>query len=153
MQPRDLLQQFGEAVAATDGERVAALFAESGVYHDQVYGPCKGRASIRELFRRVNESGCDYRFDMEDIVCSDSEGYMRYRFSFTTKGEPFDGRRVAIEGVGHFAFENGLIGHYHETANQGLSLVQLGMAPEQIERVLKRWAKDLLGKPQMKRHL
>lgn len=153
MQPRELVEAFGNAIASVDGEKVAALFSETGVYHDLVYGPSRGRAAIRDLFRRVNESGRDYRFDIEDIVCSDTQAYARYRFSFTTKGDPFEGRRVAIEGVGHFAFENGLIGHYQETANQGLTLVQLGMGAEQIERVLKRWTKNLLGTTKMQRHL
>jgi ketosteroid isomerase-like protein len=151
--PQEIVKTFGEAIAAVDGNAVAALFTEDGVYHDLVYGPQVGHAAIRDLFRRVNEGGKDYRADMEDVVASDRQAYARYRFSFTTRTGPYAGRRVAIEGVGHFAFKDGLIGHYQETANQGLTLVQLGMEPEKIERVLKRWTIELLSEPELQRHL
>lgn len=153
MSPQETVQAFNKAIASVDGEAVAALFAEDGVYHDLVYGPQVGRAAIRDLFRRVRESGSDYRADMEDVVCSDTQAYGRYRFSFTTANGSYAGRRVAIEGVGHFTFENGLISHYQETANQGLTLVQLGMEPGKIEKALKRWAIELLSGPKMQRHL
>jgi len=151
--PQEAVKAFYRAIASVDGDAVAALFTKDGVYHDLVYGPQVGHAAIRDLFRRVKESGRDYRADMEDVVCSDTQAYGRYRFSFTTQKGPYAGRRIAIEGVGHFAFEGGSIRHYQETANQGLTLVQLGMEPEKIERVLKRWTIELLSEPKMQRHL
>lgn len=153
MSPRELVEAFGKAIASVDGRAVAALFTENGVYHDLVYGPQTGRAAIRDLFNRVNQSGENYRADVEDVVVSETQGYARYRFSFTTRNGAYPGRRVAIEGIGHFVFKDGLIGYYQETANQGLTLVQLGMEPEKIERALKRWAVELLSEPTMQRHL
>lgn len=153
MAPQETVKTFGEAIAAVDGNAVAALFTENGVYHDLVYGPQVGHAAIRDLFRRVNESGTDYRADMENVVANDTQAYARYRFSFTTQTGPYAGRRVAIEGVGHFIFKDGLIDHYQETANQGLTLVQLGMEPEKIERMLRRWTIELLSEPELQRHL
>lgn len=153
MRHQETLEAFNKAIASVDGDAVAALFAEDGVYHDLVYGPQVGRVAIRDLFRRVKESGRDYRADIEDVVCSETQAYGRYRFSFTTQKGTYAGRRVAIEGVGHFAFTGDLISHYQEMANQGLTLVQLGMEPEKIERVLKRWTIELLSDSKMQRHL
>jgi hypothetical protein len=151
--PQETVKAFNKAIASADGDAVAALFTENGVYDDLVYGPQVGHFAIRDLFRRMKGSGRDYRADIEDVVSSDTQAYGRYRFSFTTQNGPYAERRVAIEGIGHFSFRDGLIAHYQETANQGLTLVQLGMEPEKIERVLKRWTIELLSDPKMQPHL
>jgi len=153
MTPKELVEAFAAAVAAVDGDRVAELFAKDGVYHDLVYGPVSGRAEIKDLFERVRRSGRDYRFDMQDTVYSEGQAYARYRFSFTAHGAPYDGRRVAVEGMARFAFADGLIKDYREAANQGVTLVQLGMPPDKIERALRRWAVEMLSEPGMQWHL
>lgn len=153
MSSEALLGMFAEAVAATDGGALANLFTAEGVYHDLVYGSARGREDIARFMDRVKRDGRAYRMEFFDILASERLAYCRYRFSFSAQREPAKGRRVAIEGMAQFRLEDGLIAEFMETANQGLTLVQLGLPADSIERALRRWNDTMLADPGMANHL
>ena len=59
----------------------------------------------------------------------------------------FAGRRVVIDGISRFALRGGLISDYRESVNGGVAMVQLGVAPARLEKVLQRWSRQLIEQP------
>ena len=56
----ELLTSFGDAVQANDGQRLAALFTEDGVYEDGFFGAHAGRAAIAAMLQRFHDTGSNY---------------------------------------------------------------------------------------------
>lgn len=137
-----LLRRFTAAAEVGDGEAFAACFTEDAVYHDYVYGPHQGRVAIAhmlvDLFRR--DAGPDYRWEMFDPVCDGRSGYAWSLSSFTSTHREFAGRKVVIDGMSRFVLRDGLIERYYESVNGGVAMVQLGVQPERLAKVCRRWA-------------
>ena len=149
MSPDDfaaLLRRFTAAAEAGDGPAFAACFTEDAVYHDYIYGDHAGRASIAhmmsDLFHR--DAGPDYRWQMFDPVCDGRLAYASSLSSFTSQVPEFAGRRVVIDGISRFELQGGLISDYRESVNGGVAMVQLGVAPARLEKVLQRWSRQLI---------
>ena len=149
MSPDDfaaLLRRFTAAAEAGDGPAFAACFTEDAVYHDYIYGDHAGRASIAhmmsDLFHR--DAGPDYRWQMFDPVCDGRLAYASSLSSFTSQVPEFAGRRVVIDGISRFELQGGLISDYRESVNGGVAMVQLGVAPARLDKVLQRWSRQLI---------
>lgn len=144
-----LLDAMMRAAEAGDGAAFAACFTEDATYHDYVYGPHTGRAEIArmlvELFRR--DAGPDYRWEMFDPVCGGDVGYAWSLSSFTSTVPEFAGRRVVIDGTSRFVLRDGLIAEYFESVNGCVAMAQLGVAPERMAKVARKWADRLLARP------
>jgi ketosteroid isomerase-like protein len=149
-----LLRRFTAAVEAGDGAAFAQCFAAEAVYHDYVYGAHRGRAAIacmlEDLFHR---DARDYRWEMFEPALAGDTGYARWLFSYTSIMPDFAGRRVAVEGMSQFLLRDGAIAEYREAVNGGVAMVQLGVDAARIEKRLKRWAEELLERPEVRRHL
>jgi ketosteroid isomerase-like protein len=146
---RALLERLTRAAEAADGEAFAACFTPDATYHDYIYGPHTGRAAIAhmmsELFHR--DAGPDYRWEMFDPVCDGTTGYAWSLSSFTSTLPDFSGRRVLIDGMSRFVLRDGLIAEYHESVNGCVAMAQLGVAPERMAKVARRWAGWLQERP------
>jgi ketosteroid isomerase-like protein len=144
-----LLDRMMHAAQAGDGEAFAACFTADATYHDYVYGPHAGRAEIArmltDLFRR--DAGPDYRWEMFDPVCGGDIGYAWSLSSFTSSVPEFAGRRVVIDGTSRFRLHDGLIAEYFESVNGCVAMAQLGVAPERMAKVARKWADRLLATP------
>lgn len=144
-----LLDSMMRAAEAGDGAAFAACFTEDATYHDYVYGPHTGRAEIArmlvELFRR--DAGPDYRWEMYDPVCGGDVGYAWSLSSFTSTVPEFAGRRVVIDGMSRFVLRDGLIAEYFESVNGCVAMAQLGVVPERMAKVARKWADRLLAEP------
>ncbi|MFM1987124.1 MAG: hypothetical protein RJA99_81 [Pseudomonadota bacterium] len=144
-----LLDSMMRAAEAGDGAAFAACFTEDATYHDYVYGPHAGRAEIArmlvELFRR--DAGPDYRWEMYDPVCGGDVGYAWSLSSFTSTVPEFAGRRVVIDGISRFVLRDGLIAEYFESVNGCVAMAQLGVVPERMAKVARKWADRLLAEP------
>jgi len=145
----DLLERLTRAAEAADGAAFAACFTEDATYHDYIYGPHTGRAEIArmlgDLFLR--DAGPDYRWEMHDPVCHGDLGYACSLSSFTSTVPEFAGRRVLIDGISRFTLRDGLIAEYRESVNGCVAMAQLGVAPERMAKVARRWADRLLAEP------
>src|SRR5579864_4866755 len=99
-----LLDTLTLAAEANDGVRFASCFTDDATYHDYIYGPHTGRASIAHmltgLFRR--DAGDDYRWEFFDPVCDGERGYAWSLSSFTSSVPEFKGQFVVIDGISHF---------------------------------------------------
>jgi ketosteroid isomerase-like protein len=143
-----LLQRMMTAAQAGDADAFAACFTSDGIYHDYVYGDHAGRAEIARMLRELfHRDARDYRWEMFDPVCHGTIAYAWSLSTFTSSVPEFDGKRVVIDGMSRFELRDGLIADYSESVNGGVAMVQLGVQPQRIEKVLQRWAKQLQARP------
>ncbi len=143
-----LVKRFGAAATAGDGKALAACFTEDGVYHDYIYGPHVGRAAIADMLENLfHRDAAQYDWTFYDPVTDGRIGYAHSLSTFISKVAEYKGREIVIDGISRFVLKDGLIGEYHESVNGGVAHAQLGLAPERIARVMARWAKRLLGRP------
>ncbi|MFT4277893.1 MAG: nuclear transport factor 2 family protein [Rhodopseudomonas sp.] len=158
-----LLESLTRAAESGDGARFANHFTEDATYHDYIYGPHTGRAEIaammQELFHR---DAADYRWEMFDPVCNGDLGYAWSLSSFTSTVPEFKGQRVVIDGISRFVLRGGLIAEYRESVNGGVAMAQLGVAPERMAKVFRKWSgwlqqrpetQDYLARPKGSRHV
>jgi ketosteroid isomerase-like protein len=143
-----LLRRLTAAAEAGDGQAFAACFTPDGIYHDYIYGDHQGRPGIAHMIADLfHRDAGDYRWEMFDAVCNGSIGYAWSLSSFTSKVPEFAGRPVVIDGMSRFELKGGLISDYSESVNGGVAMVQLGVDPERMQKVLRRWGKQLQERP------
>lgn len=145
---RALLQRLMAAAQAGDGEAFAACFTPDGVYRDYIYGDHVGRGEIARMLRELfHRDAADYRWEMFDPVCNGDVGYAWSLSCFVSKVPEFAGRPVVIDGISRFQLRDGLIAEYGESVNGGVAMVQLGVQPARMEKVLQRWSRQLQERP------
>lgn len=148
-----IMKSLAAAAVAGDGARFAALFTADAVYHDVFYGAFRGRAAIRDMLEnRFHRDAANFRWDFHDPVSDDEIGYARYVFSYDSRLPDSAGRRGLFEGVSIVRIADGLIRDYREVADVGPGLARLGFAPERLERIMARMARDLAGREEAAGH-
>ena len=149
-----LLSDFTLSAESGDGARFAQHFTEDGIYHDYIYGPHKGRADIAHMMQGLfHRDATDYRWEMFDPVFDGSMGYAWSLSSFTSTIPQFKDQRVVIDGMSRFIVRGGLIAEYRESVNGGVAMSQLGVEPERMAKVFKRWTGWLIERPETKEYL
>ena len=145
-----LLNDFTLSAESGDGARFAAHFTEDAVYHDYIYGAHKGRAEIAHMMEHLfhRDAGDDYRWEMFDPVCHGDMGYAWSLSSFTSTVPQFAGQFVVIDGMSRFIVRDGLIADVGEPVNGGAAMAQLGVEPERMVKILKRWSGWLRERPE-----
>ncbi|HYM30111.1 MAG TPA: nuclear transport factor 2 family protein [Candidatus Cybelea sp.] len=149
-----LLGRMTAAAEAGDGKAFAACFTADGVYHDYIYGDHRGRAEIAHMMEDLfHRDATEYRWQFFDAVSDGRIGYAWSLSTFVSKVPEFKGKRVVIDGMSRFELEGGLIRDYSESVNGGVAMVQLGVAPARMEKVLRKWSGWLQERPATKRYL
>lgn len=148
-----LVKNFCAAVEAGDGGRLAELFVEDGLYHDTFYGEFRGRQAIREMLEdRFHGDAERFLWEPRDMVSAGGIGYARWSFSYTSTMPESTGTRVVCEGISCFELEGGRIRKYSEKFDSGMALAQLGLAPERMEKLFRRWWDARKTDPALARH-
>ena len=75
-------------------------------------------------------------------------GYAWSLSSFTSKIPQFKGQSVVIDGMSRFIVRGGLIAEYRESVNGGVAMAQLGVEPDRMTKVFKRWTGWLRERPE-----
>lgn len=152
MSPADfaaLVARLSAAANAGDGKAFAACFTEDGVYYDYIYGPHIGRASILDMLENLfHRDAKDYDWRFFDPAVNGNIGYARSLSRFVSTIPEFAGKEVVIDGTSRFVLKDGLIGEYHESVNGGVAMAQLGVQPERMAKVMRRWADRFLAEPE-----
>jgi ketosteroid isomerase-like protein len=149
-----LLGRLGAAATAGDVAGFAGCFTEDAVYHDYIYGDHAGRTGIADMLAQLFHRDAEaYHWGFFDAVCDGSLGYARSLSRFVSKVPEFAGRPVVIEGISRFVLRDGLIADYSESVNGGVAMVQLGVEPPRIAKVLRRWADALQTRPDVAAYL
>lgn len=151
---KQLLARFAGAATRGDGQAFAACFTPSGVYHDYIYGPHTGRGSIADMLENLfHRDATDYDWRMFDPVFDGRIGYAWSLSKFTSTIPEFKGAKIVIDGMSRFTVENGLIAEYRESVNGGVAMAQLGVAPDRMAKVMRRWADRLKSEPAVVHYL
>lgn len=149
-----LVDRFCAAASRGDGDALAACFTEDGIYHDYIYGPHVGRASIADMLVNLfHRDAANYDWRMFDPVCKGDTGYAWSLSKFVSTVPEFKGKDVVIDGMSRFVLKDGLIAAYHESVNGGVAMVQLGVQAPRIEKVLRRWSGWLRERPEVQNYL
>lgn len=149
-----LLESLTRAAESGDGARFANHFTEDATYHDYIYGPHTGRAEIAAMMQDLfHRDAADYRWEMFDPVCNGDLGYAWSLSSFTSTVPDFAGQRVVIDGMSRFVLRGELIAEYHESVNGGVAMAQLGVAPERMAKVFRKWSGWLQQRPETQDYL
>jgi hypothetical protein len=144
-----LLNDFTRSAESGEGARFARHFTEDAIYDDYIYGAHRGRAEIAHMMADLfHRDAADYRWEMFDPVCDGEKGYAWSLSSFTSKIPQFEGRRVVIDGISRFVLRDGLIAEYRESVNGGVAMVQLGVEPDRMAKVFRRWSGWLNERPE-----
>ena len=145
-----LLTRFYSAATAGDGKALAECFTEDGVYYDYIYGPHKGRASIADMLENLfHRDAAEYDWRFFDPVVKGDIAYARSLSRFVSTIPEFKGKAVTIDGISRFVLKDGLVAEYHESVNGGVAMAQLGVAPERMAKVMRRWADRFLGEEEV----
>ena len=150
-----LLDRFTRAAEAGDGEAFAQCFTEDAVYHDYIYGDHVGRPEIAHMMSHLfhGDAGPDYRWEMFDPLVKGDLAYAWSLSSFTSTREEFKGKRVIIDGMSRFRLRDGLIADYAESVNGGVAMTQLGVQPERMAKVFRKWGGWLEARPETVEYL
>lgn len=149
-----LLESLTRAAESGDGAKFANHFTEDATYHDYIYGPHTGRAEIAAMMQDLfHRDAADYRWEMFDPVCNGDLGYAWSLSSFTSTVPDFAGQRVVIDGISRFVLRGALIAEYHESVNGGVAMAQLGVAPERMAKVFRKWSGWLQQRPETQDYL
>jgi SnoaL-like domain len=149
-----LLDRFCDAASRGDGKAFSECFTPDGVYHDYIYGPHVGRASIEDMLVNLfHRDAANYDWRMFDPVINGDIGYAWSLSKFVSTVVEFKDKDVVIDGMSRFVLKDGLIAQYRESVNGGVAMVQLGVAAPRIEKVLKRWAGWLRERPDVQKYL
>ena len=144
-----LLNEFTLSAESGDGARFASHFTDDAIYDDYIYGAHKGRADIAHMMQHLfHRDAADYRWEMFDPVFDGIKGYAWSLSSFTSKIEQFKGQRVVIDGMSRFIVRGGLVAEYRESVNGGVAMTQLGVAPDRMTKMFKRWTGWLKERPE-----
>src|SRR3954452_21961108 len=139
MNPTAMLRTFCDAVEQHQGNALAKLFTEDGVYHDAFYGAFAGRAKIAELIDDwFYRTATDFRWDMHAPVSDGRTLYARYAFSYRSTLPEAKGARAMFEGVAIMQLSCGRIEEYHEVANTAPGFVDMNFAPERIAKIVAK---------------
>jgi limonene-1,2-epoxide hydrolase len=149
----ELIERFAAAASAGDGDALADLFTPDGTYDDYFFGPCSGRAAIKEMLAHFAEGGRNFRWEFYDPALSGQTGYASYRFSFNSTRHEANGGRVAFDGIGRFDLEGDRIKRYSEVFDRGMALAQQAFEPERLLKIELRYASALKSRPEWAAHL
>jgi ketosteroid isomerase-like protein len=149
-----LLNRMTQSAESGDSAGFAAHFTEDAVYYDYIYGAHQGRADIAHMMQNLfHRDAADYRWEMFDPVFDGNCGYAWSLSSFTSKIPQFAGRHVVIDGMSRFIVRGGLISEYRESVNGGVAMAQLGVEPDRMDKVFRRWTGWLKERPETSDYL
>ena len=144
-----LLNELTRSAESGDGERFASHFTQDAIYYDYIYGAHTGRTDIAHMMQDLfHRDAADYRWEMFDPVIVGDMGYAWSLSSFTSKIDKFRDQRVVIDGMSRFIVRDSLIAEYRESVNGGVAMAQLGVDPDRMTKVFKRWTGWLKERPE-----
>ncbi len=141
----NVTHELTQSVCNNDGENLANLFADDGVYHDYIYGSFKGKKNIKLMLNNYfHRDAKNFFWKMSDHIFREDIGYAKYMFKFTSKIPEYLGKKVVVSGISFFRFKLNSIVEYSESVNGGIAMVQLGVKPEKMQKVFLKWFKRSL---------
>ena len=134
-----IVRDFEKAFNRQDVDALVACFTPGATYTDTFFGAHTGPA-LGPMFARMFREGRDYSWVMDTVVETPTTAAAEWTFGYVvTDAIPRSaGRRVRFRGMSLFELEGGRIARYREYFDEGVALLQLGLKPESIAKVLAR---------------
>lgn len=148
-----LLKKFSTAIENRDGGALAECFTEDGVYDDYFFGPRQGREGILDTVEHFYKTGHEYRWTFMECVSDGKLAFAPYNFSFVSKAATAGPGRTLFDGIARLELRDGLIRRYSEIFDRGMALAQQDFPPEQICKIMKRYADGLRARPDWRVHV
>jgi steroid delta-isomerase-like uncharacterized protein len=135
-----IVKEFEVAFNRQDVDALVACFTPGSTYRDVLYGDHAGTAALRDMFARMFREGREYAWTMDSIVETPARAAAEWSFSYVvTEAVPRSaGRRIRLRGMSLFELEGGRIAAYREYVDTGVAMLQLGLAPESLAKILAR---------------
>ena len=136
----NIVEEFAAAFNRQDVDALLACFTTGASYRDALYGDHAGTESLRGMFARMFREGRDFAWTMDTIVATPLRAAAERTFSYAvTEAVPRSaGRRIHLRGMSLFELEGGRIAACREYVDTGVAMLQLGLTPESIAKVLAR---------------
>jgi len=136
----NIVEEFAAAFNRQDVDRLLACFTTEGTYRDALYGDHAGTESLRGMFARMFREGRDFAWTMDNIVGTPLRAAAEWTFSYVvTEAVPRSaGRKIGLRGMSLFELDGGPIAAYREYVDTGVAMLQLGLSPESLAKVLAR---------------
>ena len=136
-----IVERYVEAFNQRDVEGMLACFTEDATYADLLLGEAAaGRDALRALFERMMSEGGEIEWTIDRVVTSDEVEMAEWRFRLVVSDAipRSAGRTVSFPGVSVFQLRDGQCCAYREYFDRGVGLIQLGLEPAALHRVLSR---------------
>ncbi len=132
--------EFAARFNRRDLDALLALFTEHATYADLFYGEHAGRAGLCAMFERMYREGRDHVWTMDVVLESPQHAVAEWTFTFVVSDAiaRSAGRKLRFRGMSVFQLEGGKIRAYREYFDRGAQLVQLGLSPAALVKVLGR---------------
>jgi steroid delta-isomerase-like uncharacterized protein len=136
----NIVEKFAASFNRQDVDALLACFTTGATYRDALYGDHAGTESLRGMFERMFREGRDCTWTMDTIVASPRRAAAEWTFSYVvTEAVPRSaGRRIHLRGMSLFELEGDQIAAHREYVDTGVVMLQLGLTPGSIAKVLAR---------------
>ena len=126
-----------------------AISPTDAIYYDYIYGAHKGRVDIAHMMQNLfHRDAADYRWEMFDPYSTANKDMPGRCRASPRRSRSSKGKRVVIDGMSRFIVRDGLIAEYRESVNGGVAMAQLGVEPDRMAKVFKRWTGWLKQRPE-----
>jgi steroid delta-isomerase-like uncharacterized protein len=135
--PQTLIDQYSQAWASRDLDRIVSLHAEDGIFclHSGQAGPVEGRGAIRDAFAVFLGQFPDLEFVEQELLAADWGWAVRWTMNGTLAvafeaggraAEP--GTSISIDAVDVITVSDGLIAAKHTYLDWAAGLEQMGLS-------------------------
>ena len=137
-----IVHDFERAFNRQDVKALCDCFGADATYHDNFFGEHAGTARLAAMFERMFREGRNYAWTMDTVVegAGRAAAEWTFRYVVTDVIPRSAGRKVRFRGMSLFELEGGKIKAYREYFDVGVALLQIGLKPESMAKVLARRA-------------
>jgi steroid delta-isomerase-like uncharacterized protein len=135
-----IFEKFSDAFNRQDVEGILACFTDDATYDDMLYGRSSGSEELRALFERMMRETAEVLWQADNVVATPAIELVEWTFRLTLSDAVprAAGKTWSIRGASAFELRDGRCRAYREYFDRGAALIQLGLEPAALHRVLSR---------------